>query len=1545
MLKSRVVLLAVVCSIAVGIPGWAACPVGDINGDCRVAWEDLALVADDWLMDGAGGTDLDDDGVVALRDLGILAFHWQRSGIPLAINECMAANSSFVPDRQGEFDDWIEIYNPGDEPIDAGGMYLTDDLSDPARWRIPVNHPVLTTIPPGGFILIWADTDTTDAGLHASFELDAGGEELALFESDGISLIDWVAFGEQVGDISYGRFPNAADDWRFMVFPTPGGPNAGAYEGAVADTKFSHDRGFYEEPFEVAITCATAGAVIYYSTDGSEPYVEGARFATGNVYRSPIPITRTTCLRAVAVKPGWMPSNVDTHTYIFLGDVITRSQSQVLAEGYPDKWYSSFPADYEMDPEVCNDPQYADLMDDALLAIPTVSLVTTKNYLFGRTNNADSGGIYIYTGHSSTGGQGWERPVSAEMFTPDGEKEFQVNCGIRIQGGENRKPQKCPKHSMSLRFRSKYGPSQFEFPLFHDGPVERFDSFQFRGGFNNTWTHWSADQRERTQYIRDQWMRDSLLEMGQADAGRGYFVHLYINGIYWGLYDLQERPVASHYAAYNGGDEEDIDAINGGSPTDGTAQAWQKAKSIVATRDWNRIREVIDIDNFIDWTLLNLFAGNTDLKNNGNWRAAGGGPERRPWRFYSWDGEHVMESLSQSGTRPSDDPTGMFRYLDDIEEFRVRFGDRVHKHLFNNGALTSQRNAERWRTRADEINLAVIAESARWGDYRRDMHSYSSGPYRLYTRNEFWIPQKNWLLNEYFPRRTDVALDQFKSRGLYPGVDAPTFNINGSYQHGGYVAAGAALSMSGAGGAVWFTLDGSDPRLSGSAPDPGDDITLVAEGAAKRVLVPSSPVSDAWRGGQGFNDSAWISGAGGVGYERSSGYQPYFDIDVQSQMYGSNTTCYIRIPFSVSGDDMSELSNLILKVRYDDGFVAYLNGYEVQRVQCSGEPAWNSSASAIHSDVDAVNFETFNVGGHLDKLRQGQNVLALQGLNVSSTSSDFLISVELVSSKAPAGAVESGVSPTAVRYSGPISLQHSGRLKARALTGGTWSALNEAVFAAGPVAESLRISEIMYHPGDTGSPDDPNTEYVELTNMGDETINLNLVSFTNGIDFAFGSLELAPGDYCLVVKDAAAFEAKYGAGLNIAGQYAGSLNNGGERVELQDAAGAVIHDFRYDDNWFDLTDGGGFSLTVRDPLAGDLDSKSAWRPSANVGGSPGYDDAGGVPELGAVVINEVLANSTGGEPDWIELHNTTNQAIDIGGWFLSDEGDNLTKYEIAAGVTLPAGGYLVFDQDRHFDNDDDPGCHDGFALSRDGETVYLHSGAGGLTGYSEQEKFDASDPGVSLGRYLKSTGTYNFVALSVPTPGAENAYPHVGPVVITEIMYHPDEAGDAEYVELLNISDAAVTLYDAVRDAPWRFTDDPDDPGVEFLFPTDPPVTLAPGEYLVLAKDADLVATKYAVPANAQIFAWGTGNLANGSEKIQLSKPGDEDDDERQWLRVDRVVYSDGSRPEDFPSGTDPWPAAADGQGSSLTRTEPTTYGNDPVNWIAASPSPGQAGH
>ncbi len=1525
------------------------CPIGDLNADCQVTLLDVQAFAEQWLSSPVSPADLDGDEEVNLDDFSLLAAHWHNQNTPLLINEFMASNGNYIMDAQGEHEDWIEILNVGGADIDMAGMCLTDEPGNPTKWRFPANKPYLTTIKAGGYLLIWADNDPTDNELHAGFELDADGDQIALFDTDGVSLIDSVEYPKQTTDISYGRYPNATSAWSYFGVPRPWMENVDPFLGVVADTQFSRNRGFYDEPFTLTIATETEGATIYYTVDGSDPSDWIGMARDQGIYTGPLTVTETTCIRAVAIKTGYKPANVDTQTYLFLSDVITRSQAQVVAQGYPTTWFQSYPADYEMDPQIYNDPSYSGLMEDALKALPTISVVTAKAYLFNKDSNSETGGIYIYPGHSSTGGNGWERPISAEFFTADGSRQFQVNCGLRIQGGESRNPPKCPKHSFSLRFRSIYGPGQLDFPLFGNSRVTQFDSIHLRGVFNNAWTHWAPDQRQRTQYIRDQWMRDALLAMGQEDAGQGRFIHLYLNGIYWGVYNLQERPVAAHYAAYNACEEDDVDAVNGGSSTDGTMAAWNEMKSTVAGRDWQQIRNVMDVDSFIDWTILNLSVSNRDLKTNGNWRAAGGGPQRRPWHFYSWDGEHALEGLNESGTRPSSDPSGMHGYLDDIEEFRIRFADRIHKHHFNGGPLTPEENSQRWLNRSNELEVAIVAESARWGDYRRDVHSYSSGPYYLYTRDQFWIPEKNRLLNDYFPARTAIAINQFRSRGMYPNVDAPVFSINGSYRHGGHVTAQDMLSMNSSGGTVYYTLDGSDPRGSDSGSG-GDSTVLAAENAPKRALAPTGPVSDAWKGGAPFDDSAWTpvsGGPGAVGYERSSGYQNYITLDVEDQMYREVPGCYVRIPFTLE-DDPAAFNQLTLKVRYDDAFVAYLNGVEIYRAGFTGDAHWSSTANGNH---EANVFEAFYVSDHLGDLKAGQNVLALHGINVSITSSDFIISAELTATE---GSSSGQGSTGAIEYKGPLSLDSSARVKACTLSGSSWSALNEAVYAVGPVADSLRITEIMYHPidpADPNDPNDPNEEYIELTNVGAETINLNLVTFSNGVDFTFPGIELAPGARTLVVEDVNTFEARYGQGLPIAGKYTGKLANNGERIALADAVGAPIHDFTYSDNWRTITDTDGYSLTIIDPGNPDPNAwaqKDSWRASVYPAGSPGTDDSGILPNPGDIVINEVLAHSHDEASDWIELYNTTDSTISIAGWYLSDSASNLKKYRIAPGTTIAAGQYKVFHEATHFGAASvDPGVQEPFALSENGETFYLTSAISGeLTGFRESQDLGASSTGISFGRYFKtSTGNYNFVPMSYPTMGQPNTYPKVGPIVITEISYNPTwPVGGSytndqyEFIEIKNITQVSVSLYRYDKSEPWKITD-----GIDFTFPDAPSVAvLGPGEYLIIAKKPEAFMWRYPTVPTAKVLGPYDGSLDNAGERVQLSSPGDTDKlGIRQYIREDRVVYSDGSHPQNQPGGIDLWPTQADGNGHSLHRIDDNLYANDPNNWQSDVPSPG----
>ncbi len=1152
---------------------------------------------------------------------------WAADPVPVVINEILASNGGCGADPQGHYDDWIELHNPADEPVDLGGMYLTDDLDTPTKWQFPVDDPILTTIGGQGYLLVWADDDVTAAGLHAAFKLSAEGETVALYDRDGTTLIDSVRFGIQTTDVSYGRLPDGSDTWMLLAYPGPGIQNFSIHQGAVEEPQFSPEHGFYDAAIEVTISCSTEGAVIYYTTDGSEPYstTRSRVSATAGLYAGPISVTKTTCLRAVAIKTSWSNSPVATSTYLFAADVVNQSpQGQKPGSAWPSGSVNGQTINYGMDPDVVNDARYKDLMDDALLAIPSVSLVTDLANLFDSAM-----GIYVNAGNQGTS---WERPVSVELLYPDGTEGFQADGGLRIRGGYSRSGGN-PKHAFRLFFRAEYGTPKLRYPLFDDEGVSEFEGVDLRTSQNYSWSYEGGKSDSHDTFVREVFSRDTQRDMGQPYTRSRYY-HLYINGQYWGLYQTQERSEASYAASYFGGDKDDYDVIksragNGGydiEATDGVLDNWRTlwdASKSGFNNDaaYYRVQglnpdgspnstypRLLDLDNLIDYMLCTYYVGDPDgpvsawaLVAN-NFYAVYNRVEPDGFKFFRHDAEHSLDYVTESRLFDSSttavgssfnqsNPLWLHTHLILHPEYRMRFADRIYRYFFNDGLLTPEVCADRFMARAEQIETAIIAESARWGDSKRS---------KPRTKDSDWLPDIKAMVSNYFPQRTNIVLNQFKTQGWYPSIDPPTFS-----RHGGYVDGGTAISFQGGTGALWYTLDGRDPRVPGSTPEPGNETALVAESAFKRVLVPTAAISDTWKGGATFDDSAWISGSGGVGFERSTGdYPDYFDIDVQSRMYASNATCYVRIPFGITAENLASLTSLVLNVRYDDGFIAYLNGTEIARKNFTGTPAWNSAANASNSDTAAVVFEPFDVTACISSLKPGENILAAQALNQSLSSTDFLFSVELVGGESPTGRTPSGVAVTAMRYDGPITLSESTCVKVRSLAGTTWSALNEVVFAVGPVAQNLRVSEIMYHPAD-----DPNAEFIELTNIGDETINLNLVRFATGIRYTFPSFELASGGHCLLVRDLASFEARYGGQLPVVGQYAGSLDNGGERIELRDAVGGIIEGFEYEDDWYDLTDGLGFSLTVRDPQSdSDPGDPNAWWPSVDQGGSPGVSD-------------------------------------------------------------------------------------------------------------------------------------------------------------------------------------------------------------------------------------------------------------------------------------------------------------------------------------------------
>ena len=330
-------------------------------------------------------------------------------------------------------------------------------------------------------------------------------------------------------------------------------------------------------------------------------------------------------------------------------------------------------------------------------------------------------------------------------------------------------------------------------------------------------------------------------------------------------------------------------------------------------------------------------------------------------------------------------------------------------------------------------------------------------------------------------------------------------------------------------------------------------------------------------------------------------------------------------------------------------------------------------------------------------------------------------------------------------YSSGITLNQTVKVRARIKNGSAWSAMNKATFADDQILTDLRVTELMYHPKNAGQPEDPNEEYIELKNVGASTISLYGVEFTNGIDYNFPDITLAAGQYVLVVEDQTAFEAEHGTGYNIAGEYTGKLSNGGEEIKLKDAVKNTVLEFDYNDDWYPITDGVGFSLNIINPLNPDPNSwedKAAWQASTTDGGTPEAAHAAAVETDGDVIINEALTHTDDlVDGDWIELRNTTGSPISIGGWYLSDNISDLKKYEIAGGTTIPANGYIVFTAVANFRNfGGDPGAHTEFGLSELGERVFLTSGSAGNIsgGYSTKESFGAANNDVSFIRYVKS---------------------------------------------------------------------------------------------------------------------------------------------------------------------------------------------------------------
>jgi hypothetical protein len=777
----------------------------------------------------------------------------------LLINELMAVNDQLVADGDGNFNDWIEIRNADAVPVNLGDYYLTDNDTNLTKWKLPSIN-----LAAGAFRVVYASAPLDANGevlsnyiddqgrYHTNFKLDAEGEDLVLSYKDPmtqvVSVVHEYAGGypDQFPNISYGIA--SGDSARYLT-PTLGAANGAGFLGAVEDTKFSVDRGFYNAPFQLTITTDTPTATIYYTTDGSKPSA-----SNGILYSGPLTIDHTTVVRAIATKANYVSTNVDTQSYFFVNDIVRQTQQMAVDAGYPSVWQAdngNFTADYGFDPDVIGNFDangnplggdlyggiYAARIKNDLLAIPTISIVLDPDDMFGQDLFAQPEGIYIDPRQDRNPDP--ERPTSVEWITMDGAAELQVDAGIQIQGGAFRSHALTRKHSFRLVFKEEYGPSELSFPLFDDSAVTEFNTIVLKATANDGYS-WSASQ-QTLQYARDQFGHSLQRAMGHP-SGHDTYAHLYVNGMYWGLYSAAERPDNDFAASYLGANPDNWDAIHDNEANSGDFNAWfqmlnQSQAAGSSLTEYMKLQgknvsgtpnpsnpPLLDVVNYIDYLIINVWGGNDDWPHHNFWA----GRDRSPlttegFKFFLWDFDGVMgnsRSWSPLNTKTFDQGfTGVnnvgqiHTYLKPNPEYKLQFADRVHKYFFNDGLFDPDNLIARYQEIVDQVDDFIVAESARWGD----LHSTSP-----LTLNQ-WTIERDWLLNAYLPQRSAIVMQEMREYGFYPDTDAPIFN-----QFGGYVPNGFGLMMSAPAGTIYYTLDGSDPRVIGGAVSGG---ALVYTGA------------------------------------------------------------------------------------------------------------------------------------------------------------------------------------------------------------------------------------------------------------------------------------------------------------------------------------------------------------------------------------------------------------------------------------------------------------------------------------------------------------------------------------------------------------------------------------------------------------------------------------------------------------------------------------------------------------------------------------------
>lgn len=1441
------------------------------------------------------------------------------SGQSVVISEAVSSNGGIIADEDGDFSDWLELHNTTDNPVNLNGWYLTDRDDELRQWMLPN-----VTIEAKGFLVVFASNKNraiAGSELHCNFKLSSSGEYLALVQTDGATIADEVKLPSLEQDASYGfEFPSVSTELIFdEVVPAKAHIPTGEIEG-WKEQGFD-DSGWLDGVTGVGYEQAAGGSILYHDLIGID--VGAARNVNASVFiRVPFSATNVSQINGLTLKMKYE----DAFVASLNGAEGARSARVPEPLLYNSDADGSNRDDFAIQFEEFDFTSALGLLREGgnVLAIHGLNATTTSNDLIfmPRLEAKIAGDIDF-----SNQGQ-------LVAPTPGG-----ANTEI-VYSGFVETPVTSPERG------------------FYDAPIQVEASSSTPGAIIRYTTDGSEPSESSPVFPISLAIATTtnLRVKGFLDGARPSKIR---TDSYFFLDDVVAEP-RNQFTLHG-------QTMRTGLDQNVVAATYQDASGeVVSVQDSLRALPTLSITT----DDANLYDDDIGIYVNATEKFER--PISAEWiNPDGSEGFQIDAGLRIRGgySRNPEFPKHSFRLF-----FRDEYGQgHLEYDFFEDGGITSFKRMDLRTTQSGnwagngDINNTLLRDIV-----FRDSANAMGDPvtrsswFHLYLNGKYWgmyqteeRPEENFGADHFGGHKDDYDLikiwrpynNQPRGSGFWIEDPAPAGNLDAYGRLHALAQAGFSTNE------AYFAVQGMN--VNGER-DPAHERLLDVDNMIDYLLLiyHAAAVDNGitwWTGDDNILNNLyglynrknpdgikWIQHDGEISYDYTARRfpieldrtGPFTHPQLQEFRYFNPQTLHEKL-----------LVNPEYRIRFLDRVYEHLTGdgaltvkpsqarldertAEIDRAVVAHSARWGNTNLDRDSWVTAVTGQRGFFERSGDRSDEVIGYLSDDGLIPDTTPPVMSLASGVVADGAELTLTSAlgtiyytldGSDPRAigggingVAFNAAITIDQPIHVKARALNGGEWSALTEGAFRNAEVP--LAITEVMYH-----APAGNQHEFIEIHNSSGETVELNGYHLSGAVELELGEgvTSIAPGGYVVVVDDLSAFAALH-PGVTIAGQFSGSLNKSGERLDFG-YFDANLVSFRYRDarNWPQAADGGGHSLV---PLAGaedlqetgSLDYGGNWRASSEIGGSPGMADAS---LADVILLNEVIANTNTGfaapfdSNDQIEIYNSSSSSVTLNGWFLSDDLDEPQKWPIPSGTVVPAMGYVVFDED-----DFHPNRTSGFGIDRTGEEVVL-SAPGRVV---DVIRFKAQNLGESLGRY--PDGAENWVTTS-PSPLNVNQPAPAG-IQISQLMYHPLE-GEMEFIQLKNAGSAEVTLENSV--GVYRI-----DGGVSYLFPEGATLEARQRLWVVPfdpANTSELNAFCAAYDLNPDFetfFGPYSGSLDNGGERVALESPQDSSDpmnpDDFSWVVVDELYYFDQS----------PWPVSADGMGYPLVRIGLT-------RWDAAS--------